>query len=235
MIQPDTLMKTFLTEGTGEYIYPAEAERIGQQQAKVIRLLDGEDDVVWKSASQVEKESIEQRERVRGGVRNGAIGMNEFSKAVDMLVDRNSIERSKNAYRAVVAATEVFVLKPDDDRETYLTKRRRVGILMSAVEGRFTGTDPVTGESIDLREDVVRSPKKTMDLLLRFTEKFHSPFDFGETANTLLDRVRQQNGPEKAGKYKEELENVLSTIYGDKYEYYKCIKGLFDEAFSGTN
>ena len=63
-----------------------------------------------------------------------------------------------------------------------------------------------------------------------FMRKYPTPMDFERDEQFFLGSIGKHNSAKKLKEYKEAMDDFCHNIYGKKYEYYKAIKGLHEEA-----
>jgi hypothetical protein len=191
------------------------------REAKIIRFLGGEKDVLSKTVTKIESPQL--RDKVFTKVRTGEVGVQDYSEI---------LKKIPPDFDFVAKCQECFFADPKDTPEIHQDKIRRAGILKMAIDGRFTKKDTPSGSLIDLRESTLSSNPEISRLLISFVEKFKTPIDFGETATSIVERIRDGNKqhPEKVPQYDSEIQNMMRTIYGERYEFYTVIKKLNSEA-----
>lgn len=82
----------------------------------------------------------------------------------------------------------------------------------------------MTGEEWDGLDKI--SSRNIEDFLLRFP----NPMDFDEASEDFCERMEEANGPEKGREYREAMEEFETNVYGKRYEYFKAMKSLHQEA-----
>lgn len=66
--------------------------------------------------------------------------------------------------------------------------------------------------------------------IAEFLRRFPTPKDFDVQADNFLHIIDDNNGRQKAEEYAEAMEEFQQRVYGKKYEYYKAMKELHEEA-----
>lgn len=68
------------------------------------------------------------------------------------------------------------------------------------------------------------------DNVVEFLRRYPTPMDFDETAGDFLQTIGNYYDEPKLNSYKEAMEEFQLGLYGKKYEYYKAMRGIHQEA-----
>ena len=63
-----------------------------------------------------------------------------------------------------------------------------------------------------------------------FLKTYPTPMDFENDSTKFLEIIRQSNGEEKFQEYCDAMEDFQNNVYGKKYEYYKTMQEIHQEA-----
>lgn len=64
----------------------------------------------------------------------------------------------------------------------------------------------------------------------QFLKTYPTPLDFETDRDTFLRIIEEHNGEKKLQEYKQSMDDFCKTVYGKRYDYYKAIQGLHEEA-----
>lgn len=65
-----------------------------------------------------------------------------------------------------------------------------------------------------------------------FLDKYPTPLEFEEDADSFLNMIGEANGVAKYNQYVDSMDRFCHQVYGKKYEYYKIMRSLHEEAES---